>query len=148
MFTVRVYGLHTYMHMCVCTFCYCFSYEYSLAALLQFAEVHRCTYIRMCYVFVCLLLLLLLTLTSFFICKQIDKLRNDLKKSQLEGRHDRLHLESLELEADMLRSQKKELDRLAIARRCVCCLLLCKYVPVCVWLLHCHGVLVCIYVCG
>jgi chromosome segregation ATPase len=43
--------------------------------------------------------------------RKIDKLKSDLKRSQLNERQDRLHLETLELEAEMLRSQKKELDR-------------------------------------
>ena len=47
--------------------------------------------------------------------EQIDRLRDELRRTKLDGRQDQLHLESLELEAQLLRSQKKEMDRLVHA---------------------------------
>ena len=47
--------------------------------------------------------------------EQIDQLQDELRRTKLDSRQDRFHLDSLELEAQLLRSQKKEMDRLVHA---------------------------------
>ena len=88
---------------------------------------------------------LFLTPSSMYVQEQIDQLRDELRRTKLDSRQDRFHLDSLELEAQLLRSQKKEMDRLVhttfhflgLAQILQCTLYVCLCGRLCMCVLAC-----------
>lgn len=119
-----------------------YTYTYVCVSVCACACALCCLTLRvdcLCQIFSSFLLPLSLSLhlppppLSPHVQEQIDRLRDELRRTKLDGRQDQLHLESLELEAQLLRSQKKEMDRLVHAglrQDCVCmaCARCCLFV--------------------